>query len=286
MSGPGPVVAGGLVLVVTCAAYGFLAPWLAGRLRRLTPARARSLAATAAGALTVAAAIAVDVLPWHPAPPDATLLPLLIVGLALGWGEFAAAVFLTSVVADTVDALRGTRPVLAAARRMPRLRPATATTSARPRAAAGRTHWLSLTRGHVAEEAKARVAGPGIWGVVTLATAVLCDETVFRATLTEALAGAGAAMAVGVAVLAQIAVVVRGMTAGRRRAPETWAPVVLMATVHTVLYWRGSTLVPLLAADAAFFALLIPTEGKRPFHVKHRLFHVKQRPAATGAGRR
>lgn len=279
MSGPGPLVAGGLALAVAAAAYGFLAPWLAGRLRRSAPARARSLAATAAGAVTVAAAIAVGVLPWHPAPPDATAVPLLIVGLALGCGEFAAAAFLTSVVADTADALRGTRPVLAFARRMPRLRPATAATSTRPRTAAGRTHWLSLARGHVAEEARYRVAGPGAWGVVALATAVLCDEIVFRATLTEALAGAGAAMAVGVAVLAQIAVVVRGMPAGRRRAPETWAPVLLMATVHTVLYWRGGTLVPLLAADAAFFALLIPTEGKRTFH-------VKQRPAATGAGRR
>ncbi|QEU93103.1 type II CAAX prenyl endopeptidase Rce1 family protein [Streptomyces kanamyceticus] len=297
MSGPGPVVGGGLTLAVAAAAYGFLAPWLTGRLTGLAPARARSLAAAAAGAMTVATAFAVGVLSWNLTAPDATTVPLLLIGLALGCGEFAAAAFLTSVVADTADALRGTRPVLAAARRMPRPRPATAAARTTT-AAAGRTHWLGLARGHVAEEARARVAGPGLWGVVALAAAVLCDETVFRATLTEALAGAGAWLAVGVAVLAQITVVVRGMPAGRRRTPEAWAPALLMATVHTVLYWRGGTLVPLLAADAAFFALLIPTEGKRLFHVKQgseerrgegtrrRAFHVKQRSAATGAGRR
>ncbi|MFJ2771514.1 type II CAAX prenyl endopeptidase Rce1 family protein [Streptomyces sp. NPDC087300] len=269
MSGPGPLPAGGLTLAVTAAAYGFLSPWLAGRLKGIAPARARSLAATAAGAVTLAAAFAVGVLSWHPALPGATMPALLVIGLALGCGEFAAAAFLTSVVADSVDALRGTRPVLAAARRMPRLRPAAAATRApaapaRTRTAAGRTHWLSLARGHAAEEARARVAGPGPWGVVVLATAVLCDEAVFRAALTKALTEAGAVVAVGIAVLAQVAVVVHRTPAGRRRTPDAWVPALLVAAVHTVLYWRGATLVPLLAADAAFLALLVPAGSFRP----------------------
>ncbi|MGH4035631.1 CPBP family glutamic-type intramembrane protease [Actinomycetota bacterium Odt1-20B] len=288
------VVAAAVVLLVTAGAYGALAPWLArsvpGRFTAVPPARSRSLAGAAAGGLVTLTAALCGALPWHPPAPDGTTAALVLLGLALGCGEFAAAAFLSSVVADAGAALRGTRVargaerVLAAVRRAgtrarddgrPRTAPhrtartATRATvlpprTTRPASAAGQTHWLALARGQAAEEARARVAGPGAaWGVAALAVAVVAEEGAFRAGLVSALAGAGAVAAVGVAVLAHAAVQVRAVPDGRRTAPDVWLPALLVPAVHAALYWRTGTLTPLLAADAAYLALLIPTERKR-----------------------
>ncbi|MFE0101067.1 type II CAAX prenyl endopeptidase Rce1 family protein [Streptomyces sp. NPDC059009] len=256
-------VAAAAVLLVAAGAYGVLVPWLArhapGRFTAVPPARARSLAGAAAGGLVTLTAALCGTLPWHPPAPDGTTAALVLLGLALGCGEFAAAAFLASVVADTGAALRGTRAVRVGerGRAAPRRAP-------RPASAAGQTHWLGLARGQAAEEARARVAGPGAaWGVVALAVAVVAEEGAFRAGLVSALAGAGAVAAVGLAVLAHAAVQVRAVPAGRRTAPDVWLPALLVPAVHAVLYWRTGTLTPLLAADAAYLALLIPTERKR-----------------------
>lgn len=277
-------VTGGVLLASVASAYGTLAPWLAGRLSGrgswLAPGRARSVAGAVAGALVLAAALALGVLPADLglsslSGVDAALVPL---GLALGCGEFAAAAFLAGIAADIGAVLRHTAAGRTARRlggalRGPRSRPKTdpARTAAResrtprPASAAGQTHWLGLARGHAADEARARVSGPGArWAVAALALAVAGEEAAFRPVLLQALRGSGAVAAVAVAVLTHAALRVRGAPAGRRLAPESWVPALLVPTAHAVLYWRTGTLVPLLAADAAFLALLIPTERKRP----------------------
>ncbi|MEU1151055.1 type II CAAX prenyl endopeptidase Rce1 family protein [Streptomyces sp. NPDC005863] len=277
-------VTGGVLLGVVASAYGVLAPRLAGRLSGggagLAPGRARSVAGAVAGVLVLAAALALGVLPGDLGfgglgGVDAALV---VLGLALGCGEFAAAAFLAGLAADIGAGLRPTAAGRAARRlgdtlRGPRSRPKTdpARTAARdsraprPASAAGQTHWLGLARGHTADEARARVSGPGArWAVAALALAVAGEEAAFRPALIEALRGSGAVAAVVVAVLAHAALRVRGAPAGRRLTPESWVPALLVPTTHAVLYWRTGTLVPLLAADAAFLALLIPTERKRP----------------------
>ncbi|MFG3011449.1 type II CAAX prenyl endopeptidase Rce1 family protein [Streptomyces cinerochromogenes] len=137
------------------------------------------------------------------------------------------------------------------------------TAERRPASAVGRTHWLGLARGHAAEEARASVRAVPRWGAGVLAAGTVCDELSFRAALVPALAGAGAVTAVAVAAAAHTAVRLRDAPAGRRRAPETWVPAVLVPAVHAALFWRTGSVAPLLTADAAYLALLIPTERSR-----------------------
>ncbi|MFD4632334.1 type II CAAX prenyl endopeptidase Rce1 family protein [Streptomyces sp. NPDC058284] len=273
---PWPVTGIG-VLVVAVSAYGGLAPWLAGRLRG--GARARSVAGAAAGALVIGAALALGVLPGDIGigALDGAAPALVPLGLVLGCGEFAASAFLAGLAADVGAALRDTSTGRAARRltgalRRPRSRGTAPTRTAtaregrapRPASAAGRTHWLSLARGHAADEARARVTGPGArWGIAAFALAVAGEEAVFRPVLLDALRASGAVAALTVAVLTHAVLRVHAAPAGRRTAPDSWVPTLLLPTAHAVLYWRTGTLVPLLAADAAFFALLIPTERKR-----------------------
>ncbi|QTE00110.1 CPBP family glutamic-type intramembrane protease [Streptomyces cyanogenus] len=159
------------------------------------------------------------------------------------------------------------RPAGAAAARTVDRRPAGAVTARaaerRPASAVGRTHWLGLARGHAAEEARASVRAVPWWGAGVLVAVAVCDELSFRAALVPALAGAGAVTAVTAAAAAHTAVRLRDAPAGRRRAPETWVPAVLVPAVHAALFWRTGSVAPLLTADAAYLALLIPTERSR-----------------------
>ncbi|MFE1765208.1 type II CAAX prenyl endopeptidase Rce1 family protein [Streptomyces angustmyceticus] len=140
--------------------------------------------------------------------------------------------------------------------------------SPRPASAAGRTHWLSLARGYAADDARACLTGPRPgalwWGLAMLAAGVVCEEVVFRAVFVHAFAAAGALAAVSVAAGVHAIVRVRSAPAERRAAAETWVPAILIPTVHAVLFWRTGSLLPLLAADAVYLALLIPIERKRP----------------------
>ncbi|MDN3265598.1 CPBP family glutamic-type intramembrane protease [Streptomyces sp. CSDS2] len=275
------VVTAGILPAVTAVAYGLLVPCLT-RPRRRAPGRSswprpltRAAAGCAAGFAVLVTAAALGILRPPTTPPDGTDLALAATGIALGCGEFAAAAFAASVAADTVDALRGTRLATLAGRlcagattpRTTERRPAGAAAARsperRPASAVGRTHWLGLARGAAAEEARASVRSLPRWGACLLVAVAVCDELSFRAALVPALAGAGAVTAVAVSAAAHTAVRVYEAPAGRRRVPETWVPAVLVPAVHAVLFWRTGSVAPLLTADVAYLALLIPTERSR-----------------------
>lgn len=167
-------------------------------------------------------------------------LVLVVLGAAVGVGEFALSELVCRVL---VEAFVGAGSV----RRAPALAPAPPTVEG----------WIALARGGwVRHHLRTFEVVPLPLAFGISAAQVASEETVFRGVVLTALRPAGTVVAVGVS-LGLFVVMQAFFTAGWRGAMFPVVGALVMGVVHTALFLAVPVLLPLVVAHLVFFAFAV-----------------------------